>query len=79
MEKTFWKVTAIIFLVLFLLETSFFIWSVWIVTKEEQKDLTCYYDICADYPDAQRVGNLCTCYDYDVMGNYIITDTEIMR
>ena len=79
MEKTFWKVTAIIFLVLFLLETSFFIWSVWIVTKEEQKDLTCYYDICADYPDAYREGNVCSCYDYDMLGDYVIAKEKLMK
>lgn len=38
----------------------------------------CYYDICEEYPDAIYEPHLCTCYDYDIIGNLIPTKYEVM-
>lgn len=49
------------------------------VTQEENKTLECYYEICEDYPDAIREGNLCYCYDYDLLGEKILAKTKVMK
>ena len=74
-----WKVIAIIFIVLFLAETSFIVWASWLYMDEEQKTLECYYEICGDYPEAQYESNLCTCYDYDIIGNLEPVEYEVMK
>ena len=74
-----WKTTAIIFMILFLLETSFFIWAVWYAGAEEEKDNICAYDICEEYPQATRDGNICYCQDYDLLGNSQVVKTELMK
>ena len=79
MEKTTWKTLAIIFFILFTLETLFIIWGVSLVTDEENKTLECYYDICSDYPDALYEGNVCYCYELGVLGDYVIAKTEVLK
>ena len=74
-----WKVTAIIFIILFTLETLYFIWAIKYTLDEENKTLECYYEICEDYPDAWREGDLCYCYDYDVMGELTLAKTKVMK
>ena len=74
-----WKITAIIFIILFTLETAFFTWAIVLATNEENKINECYYEICNEYPDALREDNLCYCYDYDVLGNLQIVKTELMK
>jgi len=58
-----WKVLAIIFIVLFVLETAFMIYAVTIAVQDENKTLECYYDVCSDYPDAYYEDKVCSCYD----------------
>jgi hypothetical protein len=58
---------------------GFVIWSVIYVDNETNKDQTCYYELCSDYADAIREGNLCHCYDYDLLGQLQLVKTEIMK
>ena len=75
MEKETWKIIAIIFTILFILETSFLAYSVVLVTQEEADIKECYYDLCKDYPDAYYEGGVCACYD-----NYGgLTKTEVIK
>jgi len=81
MTKTFWKVTAIIFIILFVAETSLIIYGTYLLKKDNENTLSCYYDVCKDSLDADYDTNtqLCNCYDNDVLGNLIITKQELIR
>jgi len=79
MEKTTWKIIAIIFIVLFVLETSFLTWSIMLVNKETEQANICWYDICGEYPEALYDSDVCTCYDYDLLGEYVVAKTEYMK
>jgi len=76
-----WRLVAIIFIVLFVLETSFFILGAVIIAKEEEMYAICYYDVCEDYPqaDLDLTTSLCGCYDYDLMDNPILVKTTYMK
>jgi len=62
-----WKVTAIIFLILFILENIFIGYGLYLIGVEAKKDSECSLDICRDEPyyiyDTNR--DLCYCYDED--------------
>jgi len=79
MEKTTWKVLAIIFITLFILETAFVIWGMMLVSNEEAKTEECYYEVCRDYPDAWLEGNICSCFEYDILGNLVVSKTELIK
>jgi len=79
MEKTFWKASAIIFFILFAILLTFIIWSVWYYGDEEAKTNECYYDICGDYPQAFYVNDVCSCYEYDLMGGLVIAKETYMK
>jgi len=66
MEKNIWKALAIIFLCLFILETSFVVWSVKLVAYQEERANTCFYEICKEYEEANYIDNLCRCYTWDL-------------
>ena len=74
-----WKVTALIFLTLFILENMFWGWAIWYGMQEETKINECYYEVCSEYPEAWYDENICYCYGYDMLGNEIIEHTEVMR
>jgi hypothetical protein len=76
MKMTNWKTIAIIFIVLFTLETAFMVWAVYISVREEQRTNDCYYNFCGNYPDALYYDGICECYEYDVMGNPVIAKTK---
>ena len=64
-----WKITAIIFMTLFIIETSFIFWSVDTYNKMEEKDNECFFDICKlgesneyDQYYFDTNSNLCSCY-----------------
>jgi len=78
-QKNRWKTIAIIFIILFLLETSFWVWAFWYDAKETALTNECYYDICEDYPDAWYDDKICSCYDYDVIGELIVVKQEYMK
>jgi hypothetical protein len=79
MEKLGWKILAIVFIVLFILETAFVLWSINNYNKEIENQNMCYYDICGEYDDAVYQDNICYCYDIDVIGNYKVAKTEVLK
>lgn len=79
MEKHGWKILAIVFICLFIVENLFIGWGYSLVIEEEQKMNECYYDICEDYAEAEFVDNVCGCYSYDFeAGEYVLEKTETM-
>lgn len=79
MEKQGWKTTAIIFIVLFALETSFFIWAISSYMMELDKTNECYYDICSEYPQALMEDNVCYCYDLSSSGEFVVSKTKFIK
>lgn len=81
MEKLGWKITAIVFIVLFTMIIFFIGWGVTLFYGDEERKNECYYEVCKDYPEAGYDSNsfLCTCYDYDTLGNYVESDYKIMK
>ena len=75
MEKNVWKLLAIIFFILFFVETSFLVWSYVQLTNEQEKNYECLYNFCSDNYDATYSDGICTCYDLDVMGDYVLSKT----
>ena len=78
-EKTTWKTIAIIFIILFVLGSSFIIYSLVDYNKEIDKANTCWYDICSEYPEAYYELDVCTCYEYDMFGEFIEAKTKYMK
>lgn len=73
-----WKITAIIFIILFLLETSMIVWGMVINAKEVKLTNRCYYEVCRDYEQGYYANGLCTCYERDVLGQLKIAKYELM-
>ena len=74
-----WKVIAIVFISLFVLETAFILWGTYLVAKEERMIMECYYEICEDYSDAYLEDKVCSCYNYDLWGeNLVLAKQEYM-
>lgn len=75
-----WKVTAIILMIVLALVLAFFYWSYTIAVDEEEKTMNCYYDICSEYPEAfyDVTDKVCSCYDYDVMGELKVTKNKYL-
>ena len=71
-----WKALAIIFLILFIVETAFVVWSIYYTMREDAKLGDCYYNFCQGSYDAKYTGGVCTCYDLDMMGNYVVNKTK---
>ena len=68
-KPTNWKKIAIIFIVLFVIETSLFIWLFYGGSNETYYELSeneniCYTGICGDYDDAyyDELEGVCYCY-----------------
>ncbi len=66
MNKTTWKTLAIIFIILFILETLFIIWVWDYGTNLVEKENECVYNICSNeeydsyiYDDVESI---CYCY-----------------
>jgi len=78
-NKSYWKTVAIIFMLLFFLETGYFAYVKYSYNQEIEKTNICYYDICAENPGAELINNVCFCYNYDVMGEYVLAKTEVMK
>ena len=70
---------AIIFLIFILLENLVFVLAYLSVVEDEEKSYECFYEICEDYPDAYYENALCSCYDYDVLGNLIVAKQKYMK
>jgi len=78
MNNNKWKVIAIIFIILFLLENGLFIIGGIIVYNEEKDIKVCYYEVCKKYPDAYFSDGVCKCYDYDLIGNLVEVDSKLI-
>jgi len=78
MEKKGWKIIAIVFIAI----TAFIIFFNAVnyisYSREEAKMNECFYDICDIYPDADYAEDVCYCYDYSVLGELVVVDTEYM-
>lgn len=74
-----WKAVAIIFIILFVLETAIVVGTVVWAANDTEKQYECYYNVCSENYDAVYQDNVCTCYDLDVMGEYVISKTEYMK
>jgi len=63
-----WKTIAIIFIILFILETSFFIFSVYMVYEDGVKESKCSVDFCGipssefDTYSFDSTDGTCVCY-----------------
>jgi len=79
MEKSTWKILAIIFITLFVAESTFMLWAYKLAIAEEEKELQCIYDVCGEYPYGEYYNNICICYDYDLLGQLIEAKTEYMK
>ena len=79
MEETFWKVSAIVFFILFVIILTYNIWAISLYLDEEGKIAECYYDICKDYGNAIYENNVCGCYEPDLMGGWAIAKETYMK
>ena len=79
MEIKTWKILAIIFIILTILEASYIYWGYYVYSSNLDKTNECWYDICGEYPDAYYEANVCTCYDYDIIGELVVAKTEYMK
>ena len=75
-----WKTVAIVLIVIQVLEIGFVGWGMYLNEKETDDMNLCYYDqnYCGDYPEADIVGEVCTCYDYDVLGEFVAAKTYLI-
>lgn len=79
-QKTnIWKTIAIIFIILFTLETSLIIWGTILISEDEKNLNECYYNICGDYADAYFSEDVCYCYDYDTNDELVVVKTNYMK
>jgi len=76
---TNWKALAISSWIVLLIGISFIGWG-WYLTEQEENQMNeCYYDICNNYPEAWLDGDICFCYEYDVLDNLIVSKTTYMK
>lgn len=64
-----WKVIAIIFIILFVLENILLIYGIYSLTQDENKEVLCYVEVCTDYDQYSynTYNNVCTCYEKDLI------------
>lgn len=72
-----WKVTAIIFIILFILENLFWGWAIWYGIQEEKKATECYYDVCENYEAFYDAG-VCSCLELGENG-YDVAKTTVIK
>jgi hypothetical protein len=80
-----WKTLAIVFIILFVVETLFWIWAISIVLEGEEKETECLIDICGySYSYQDWIGDYdgyhydetysaCSCYN----GNEIVKEVYL--
>lgn len=79
MEKSGWKVLAVVLILILIAENLFLWYSYKTVAEDDKTMLQCYYEICGDYADAWLdIQGICYCYDYDLLGNLKVVKTTIM-
>ena len=73
-----WKVIAIVFMILFIIENLFLGYGLYLILEEDKKSNLCYYELCKEFPEANYDSNICTCYQYNEDGNYEVNETILM-
>ena len=63
--KNKWKTTAIIFIILFILQTFTFIWGVYLAKQEDKDLLICKIDICGYNQNTEEFESEFSNYAYD--------------
>ena len=60
-----WKITAIIFIVLFTLQCAFIIWGVTLAVDAEDKEADCSWNVCEDYASYRYYpyDKFCQCFE----------------
>ena len=79
MENKNWKMIAIMSIIINIIMIVLWIWVYMDIIQEEEKTYECYYEVCDGYHDAWYENNVCTCYELDVMGNYVVEKEKYMR
>ncbi len=79
MENKNWKMIAIMSIIINIIMIVLWIWVYMDIIQEEEKTYECYYEVCDGYQDAWYENNVCTCYELDVMGNYVVEKEKYMR
>ena len=74
-----YKTLAIVFICMFVSLLAFNIWSYYYVAAEEERTNVCWYDICGNYPEAYYLNNVCSCYDYGLLGELELVKEEYMK
>jgi hypothetical protein len=46
---------------------------------EDNKTKVCFYEICADLPDAEYYDDVCSCYDYDTLGRLTLVKEVYLK
>ncbi len=63
-----WKVVAIIFIILFILETLFLVLAFSYAVDSLKKENECVYNICKDYDGYDfNIDDICSCYENGVL------------
>jgi len=78
-ERTTWKALAIVFMILFWVETILVLWGLVYIFAVEEKEYECLYDVCGEHAYAEFDDPICYCYEYDVFGELILDKTEYMK
>ena len=78
MYKSTWKVIAIVSIIVLIVLIMSAILVIRSADKELEKENLCYYEICGDYPDANYQDKVCTCYDYDIIGELVVAKQHYM-
>ena len=76
-----WKIIAIVFICLFVVENSILIYDYISSVRKDNLKMTCFYEICEGYADAwlDEKTNLCYCYDYDNLGQLVVSKEKWMK
>ena len=74
-----WKLIAIVFIIITLLETALIIWSISTYYDDLEKSNICYYEICINNTDAYYESGVCYCYDYNLLGELDIVKTKLIK
>ena len=80
MKKQGWKITALIFIGIFIIESLFIGYIFKAGFEAIENENACYFDICEDNADAyyDDYNKLCYCYDYNMLGELEVVETELM-
>ena len=78
MDRIGWKVLAIVMIVIYTV-TILIVYGIYqIGVAEDRKFDECTYEICGEYPYGEYYDGICTCYDYDVLGQLQPAEYEVM-